>query len=185
MTDTTPVLPTRLPPAPVSPTVSVPEPSPDTDLAALLTAFRLLQVQHARVMHHESAVRGLHATDSRCLFFLAAADGQGVTPKQVGEYLELSTGATTSLVDRLEQHGHIDRRPNPGDRRSVLLHLTPTGSAVAQEIGAVWAGAFRDAVAPGDRARLTGVLERLGAALDRRSGTPGRDDDETDVAAGV
>ena len=159
----------ELTPAPASPTVSVPETAPDTDLAKLLTAFRLLQTQHARVLHHESVVRGLNATDTRFVFFLAAADGEGITPKQAGEYLELTTGAMTSLVDRLEQRGHLERRPNPQDRRSVLLHLTASGAEVARQIGAVYSDAFREVVAPAARVRLAAAFAGLGDALDRHS----------------
>lgn len=174
MTDTTPALPhpldaPGLPPAPVSPTVTVPETDPEGDVAKLLTAFRVLQMQHARVLHHESSARGLNATDTRFVFFLAAADGEGVTPKQAGEYLELSTGAMTSLIDRLEKRAHIERRPNPDDRRSILIHLTPSGSEVAREIGAVYSSAFREVVAPGDRARLADAFDRLGTALEGHS----------------
>lgn len=173
MTDTAPALPLApqddLPPAPVSPTVSIPEDAPDTNDARLMTAFRLLQTQHAKVLHHESATRGLNATDTRFVFFLAAADGEGVTPKQAGEYLELSTGAMTSLVDRLEKRGHLERRPNPEDRRSILLHLTPSGADVARGIGSVYTAAFREVIAPGDRGALADAFDRLGAALDRHS----------------
>jgi DNA-binding MarR family transcriptional regulator len=173
MTDTAPAFPPGqlqdLPSAPVSPTVSIPEAATDSDLAKLVTAFRLLQVQHARVLHHESSVRGLNTTDTRFVLFLAAADGQGVTPKRAGEYLELSTGAMTSLVDRLEKRAHIERRPNPEDRRSILVHLTPSGSAIAQEIEAVASSAFREVVAPGDRARFADAFDRLGTVLERRS----------------
>ncbi|MGG7306072.1 MarR family winged helix-turn-helix transcriptional regulator [Curtobacterium sp. AB451] len=174
MTDTVPALAQRphtaqLLTAPVSPTIGVPEGDPRGDLAALMTAFRMLQTQHARVLHHESATHGLNATDSRFVFFLASADGEGVTPKQAGEYLELSTGAMTSLIDRLEQRGHIERRPNPADRRSILVHLTASGSEVASEIGSVYTAAFRDVIAPGDRRRLADAFDRLGTALEHHS----------------
>ncbi|MEN0103048.1 MAG: MarR family transcriptional regulator [Curtobacterium sp.] len=142
----------------------------DTDLGRLLTAFRLMQMQHARVLHHESVARGLNATDSRFVFFLAAADGEGVTPKQSGEYLELSTGAMTSAIDRLEKRGHLERRPNPDDRRSILIHLTASGAAVAQQIGALYAAAFREVTTAEERQPLADALARLGDALERRSG---------------
>jgi len=174
MTDTVPVLPPSLDAVsavPVSPDVTVPELAPDTGLARLMTAFRMLQMQHARVLHHESSSRGLNATDARFVFFLAAADGEGVTPKQAGEYLELTTGAMTSLIDRLEKRAHIERRPNPQDRRSILIHLTPSGAEVAKQIGAVCTAAFRDVIAPGDRDPLADAFDRLGVALDHHSRT--------------
>lgn len=159
--------------------IDVPDTTPDSDLATLLTAFRLLQTQHARVLHHESASRGLNPTDARFAFYLAAADGQGVTPKQAGEYLELSTGAMTSLIDRLEQRGHIERRPNPDDRRSILVRLTPSGSEVAREIGSVYGSAFREVIAPDDRLLFAGAFDRLGDALEAHSRTVG------EAAAGI
>lgn len=157
-------------PAPAPPVTGTVDGVADSDLGRLMTAFRLMQTQHARVLHHESQTRGLNATDSRFVFFLASADGEGVTPKQSGEYLELSTGAMTSLIDRLEQRGHIERRPNPNDRRSVLLHLTPSGEAVAQQIGAVYSAAFREVTTPSERQALTDAFTRLGDELGRRSG---------------
>ncbi|MCJ1715701.1 MarR family winged helix-turn-helix transcriptional regulator [Microbacterium sp. M1A1_1b] len=159
----------RITAVPESPAPATIDGVADTDLGRLMTAFRLLQTQHARVLHHESQARGLNATDSRFVFFLAAADGAGVTPKQSGEYLELSTGAMTSLIDRLEQRGHIERRPNPNDRRSILLHLTPSGETVAQQIAAVYSASFREVVAPDERQALTDAFTRLGQALGRRS----------------
>ncbi len=171
MTDRAPALPrsaTGLPPAPVSPTVDAVVPRPDPDVVQLLTAFRALQVQHSRVLHQESAEHGMHPSDARFLFLLAAADGEGVTPKQATEDLELSTGAMTSLIDRLERRGQIERHPNPQDRRSVIVHLTPAGSAVARSFGEVYAAAFGEAVAPGHRAQLAADLVALGAALERQ-----------------
>lgn len=171
MTDRAPALPrttTSLPPAPVSPTVDAIVPGPDPDVVQLLTTFRALQVQHTRVLHQESAAHGMHPSDARFLFLLAAADGEGVTPKQAAEDLELSTGAMTSLIDRLERREQIERHPNPHDRRSVIVHLTPAGAAVARSFGEVYAAAFGEAVAPTQRARLAAELAALGSALERQ-----------------
>lgn len=172
MTDTSPALPPlALPPAPVSPDVEVadlPVAAGDQGLDRLLEAFRVLQVRHARVLGVESAAHGLGVTDTRFLLHLAATEGHASTPKQAGDHLELSTGAMTSLLDRLERHGHIERRPNPADRRSILVHLTPSGVDVARAIGATWAEAFREAVAPHERVGVALALEGVGDALDRR-----------------
>lgn len=39
----------------------------------------------------------------------------------------MSPGAVTALVDRLERRGHVERMPNPEDRRSALLRETEVG----------------------------------------------------------
>ena len=41
--------------------------------------------------------------------------------------LSLTTGGTSKLVDGLEASGYCRRLPNPADRRSSLLELTPAG----------------------------------------------------------
>jgi len=44
--------------------------------------------------------------------------------------LGVSSGGASKVVDRLEVRGYCRRRPNPGDRRSSLLELTPAGTAL-------------------------------------------------------
>jgi MarR family transcriptional regulator, organic hydroperoxide resistance regulator len=41
--------------------------------------------------------------------------------------LVITTGGASKLVDRIEAEGHCRRLPNPADRRSSLLELTPEG----------------------------------------------------------
>jgi MarR family transcriptional regulator, organic hydroperoxide resistance regulator len=41
--------------------------------------------------------------------------------------LSLTTGGVSKLVDSIEASGYCRRRPNPGDRRSSIIELTPTG----------------------------------------------------------
>lgn len=42
----------------------------------------------------------------------------------------ITVGGASKLVDRIEASGHCIRQPNPDDRRSSLITLTPAGSAV-------------------------------------------------------
>lgn len=171
MSDPTPVLPgrraTELPPAPASPDVLVP--ASDAELDRLVDAFRRFQARHTQALDRASAARDLGPTDARLVFHLAAADGEGMTPKDARAFLQLSTGAMTSLIDRLEQRGHLERRPNPNDRRSILLHLTPSGAGIAEELSAPWRTAFADAVAPAARTALADVFEQVGDALTHRA----------------
>lgn len=135
-----------------------------THLDRALNAYRLLQVHHSRVLTRQSAARGLNATDVRIMVLLSGND-RGVTPKQASEYLGLSTGATTTLVDRLVDRGYIERRPNPEDRRSILLRLTPEGVAATGEIGAVYRRAFEEAVPAELLLPLAHVLEDVAVRL--------------------
>lgn len=66
-----------------------------------------------------------------------AADG-GLGPSELARRLQLSTGAVTALVDRLEASGHAARAAHPTDRRRIVV--TPTakaGSVLATEAAAL------------------------------------------------
>jgi len=63
----------------------------------------------------------LNVTDSECLSFLTI---NGVsTPTQLASYTGLTTGSTTAMLDRLEKAKFIERKPNPNDRRGVLVEI--------------------------------------------------------------
>jgi MarR family transcriptional regulator, organic hydroperoxide resistance regulator len=49
--------------------------------------------------------------------------------------LGITTGGTSKLVDRIEASGYCRRLPNPADRRSSLLELTPEGKRLFAEAG--------------------------------------------------
>lgn len=44
--------------------------------------------------------------------------------------LSLTTGGVSKIVDSIEASRYCKRRPNPGDRRSSILELTPSGKRV-------------------------------------------------------
>jgi len=67
---------------------------------------------------------------------LAVIDGAGtqLTPSQIGDRVLVPSATMTSTLDLLEGRGWIERRPNPADRRSLLVQITPAGSAAANRI---------------------------------------------------
>ena len=52
--------------------------------------------------------------------------------------LHITTGGTSKLVDRIEASGYCRRLPNPADRRSSLLELTPEGERILESAGAAF-----------------------------------------------
>jgi DNA-binding MarR family transcriptional regulator len=62
------------------------------------------------------------------------ADG-GLGPSELARRLQLSTGAVTALIDRLEAGGHVVRTAHPSDRRRVVVTRTPKASVeLADEV---------------------------------------------------
>ncbi len=62
------------------------------------------------------------------------ADGQGRTVSELGAAVGARPTTLTSVLDRLERRGHITRGTRPGDRRAVLIELTPSGRLTATTI---------------------------------------------------
>jgi DNA-binding MarR family transcriptional regulator len=63
----------------------------------------------------------LTLTESLCLTLLGINDIS--SPKELARHIGLTTGATTTLLDRLEKRGFIKRKSNPTDRRGVIIEI--------------------------------------------------------------
>jgi DNA-binding MarR family transcriptional regulator len=53
---------------------------------------------------------------------------------ELSDHLRIAARSTTEVVDALESRGLVQRRPDPGDRRAVLVELTEQGTAVLNAI---------------------------------------------------
>lgn len=56
-----------------------------------------------------------------------------LTPNSLFKALMLTSGAMTNRVDRLESKKLVKRTPDPNDRRSIIVSLTPKGVALINE----------------------------------------------------
>ena len=65
----------------------------------------------------------LNATEGQCLSLLGI---KGISsPTELAKQTGLTTGATTTMLDRLEKRGFITRKANPNDRRGTLIAINP------------------------------------------------------------
>ena len=67
---------------------------------------------------------GLNRTDARALDVLDQHEGP-ITAGELAQAMHLTTGAVTSVLDRLERAGWAKRVRDPDDRRRVLVQATP------------------------------------------------------------
>jgi DNA-binding MarR family transcriptional regulator len=65
---------------------------------------------------------GINRTDGRCLDILEQRGP--LTAGELARACGLTTGAMTTLLDRLERLGYLRRVPHPTDRRRVMVELT-------------------------------------------------------------
>jgi DNA-binding MarR family transcriptional regulator len=73
--------------------------------------------------HAIAARMGLTVTDMECLDFLM--DAGWATAGQLAEQTNLTTGAITSMIRRLERAGYVTSGRDPGDRRRVIVTPVP------------------------------------------------------------
>jgi DNA-binding MarR family transcriptional regulator len=92
------------------------------------------------------------------------ADGAGRTVGALASATATRPSTLTSLLDRLTGRGYVVREPDPADRRSFAVVLTPAGRAVAQRAAAAVADLERQALAtvtPAERAGFHAVIDAL------------------------
>lgn len=53
--------------------------------------------------------------------------------------VDLDPSTVTKMLQRLEQSGHVRRRPDPADRRAVLVEATESSCALLSGVSAAWA----------------------------------------------
>lgn len=74
----------------------------------------------------------VNLTDLRCL---DALEQRGTsTPGEIATALGLSSGAVTTLLDRLEHGGYVQRRRDAHDRRRVFVEPTAHAQRLAEEL---------------------------------------------------
>lgn len=56
------------------------------------------------------------------------------SPSKLSDECDLSTGAMTARLDKMEAAGTVRRLPDPDDRRGVVIELTDEGHALWQEV---------------------------------------------------
>ena len=93
---------------------------------------------------------------------------------ELAKFSELSSGAMTNRLDRLEKAGFVKRLPDPDDRRGVLIELTKAGGTAWLE--STGAEAEREALIAAaltktEKEQLNALLRRLMLEFERREGS--------------
>ena len=90
----------------------------------------------------------------------------GVRLSDLAESLHIAPRSVTEVADGLQARGLVERTPDPGDRRAVILRPTAEGRRVRAEVARARAAANEDLLSrltADDRATLARLL---GALLD-------------------
>ena len=74
------------------------------------------------------APAGLNGDEFAIYSVLTAAPS--ITPTELARWMAAPPTTVSSYVKRFEARGHVQRVPNPADRRSYRIRLTPAGRRV-------------------------------------------------------
>jgi DNA-binding MarR family transcriptional regulator len=88
-------------------------------VGAVQAEFRGLSPEMDRLDALAAERFGLNRTDLRCLDLLRRDGHQ--TPTDLARALGFTTGGMTTVIDRLEHAGYVRRRPDPDDRRRIVV----------------------------------------------------------------
>jgi DNA-binding MarR family transcriptional regulator len=96
------------------------------------------QLSTASVLFHEAIARrlGLTAVEHKALG--AIVRGGPMPAGALAPQLGVGASAVTGIVDRLVRSGYVERRPDPVDRRRILIaatSATPDLSAIFADLG--------------------------------------------------
>jgi DNA-binding MarR family transcriptional regulator len=106
------------------------------DLAAEIQQRMIRMIAEVVLFNHAvSAKVGLGASDSQFMTLLQTYGP--LTPRQLAEYTGLTSGTVTGVIDRLESLRLVTRRPDPHDRRKVVV--TPSVEAIQEKLVPLYA----------------------------------------------
>src|SRR6476660_4008418 len=151
-------------------------PDLDLEVEGIVDRIAGLARRLQRTMDETLAEFGLDTAENKVLSILAqGGEPYRSTPGRLAARMELSSGAMTNRLDRLEQAGLVQRLPDPDDRRGVLVELTDAGrtaweqsvSAQAEQESLVAA-----ALSVKEKQELNALLRRLMREFERREQKP-------------
>jgi MarR family transcriptional regulator for hemolysin len=105
-------------------------------IAQLVESSRLLR----NYIDHRAKGRG--TTRAQWIVLFRLRQQEGLSQVDLADVLELQPISLVRLLDRLVEHGLLERRPDPKDRRANRLFLTGAGRQLVDDLDSL-----RDAIA--------------------------------------
>jgi MarR family transcriptional regulator, transcriptional regulator for hemolysin len=105
-------------------------------VAQLVESSRLLR----NYIDHRAKTRG--TTRAQWIVLFRLRQQEGLSQVDLADVLELQPISLVRLLDRLVEHGLLERRPDPRDRRANRLFLTRAGRTLVDDLDSL-----RDAIA--------------------------------------
>ncbi len=118
----------------------------------------------------DTRARDIGVTRQQWLVLVNLARHEGIHQGGLAERLDVEPITVCRMIDRLQEAGLVERRPDPADRRSWRLFLTDRAHGLLGQLRPLADELIEDAldgVDDADRARLRDILERIRTNLSR------------------
>jgi DNA-binding MarR family transcriptional regulator/N-acetylglutamate synthase-like GNAT family acetyltransferase len=116
--------------APSTPGCARPEAGPDVADVARVRGFNRLVTRQVGALNDRYLGRR-PLGECRVLFEIGS---DGATPSELRARLGLGSGHLSRIIGSLQRDGLVAKQPNPADRRTKLLRLTPSGRSELREL---------------------------------------------------
>jgi DNA-binding MarR family transcriptional regulator len=153
-------------------------PELDLEVEGIVDRIGGLNRRLNRTLDETLAEFGLDTAEYKALSVLSqAGPPHRSTPGRLSKRMELSSGAMTNRLDRLEEAGLVRRLRDPDDRRSVLVELTDHGRETYRSAVGVQAqkeALVAAALNPREKSQMNALLRKLMLEFERRERPGGR-----------
>lgn len=109
------------------------------------------------------AAHGCTVERWRALNLLGHGDSHRMS--ELADFTQLPPASLTRLIDGMVADNLVHRKPDPRDRRGVLVHITERGSALQARLSEALAA--EDLLGEADALEVEALLDSLGALLAR------------------
>ena len=156
-------------------TINLVFPDLDLEVEGLVDRINGISRRINRALDETLGELGLEIGEYKLLSVLAqAGEPYHSTPGALSKRMELSSGAMTNRLDRMEEAGLIRRLADPGDRRKVVVELTEHGRETYRRTVGVQAqkeALFAAALSDREKVELNRLLRQLMIEFERRDGS--------------
>ena len=138
-------------------------------------SFGFLLHDIARLMRKkfDQRARSLALSRAQWQLLVHLSRHEGINQSGLAEILEIENITVGRLIDRMEEAGWVERRPDPGDRRARLLYTTEKVAPVMERMRELAEATRNEALAglaPAQRDALIDTLIQVRGNLSDRNG---------------
>jgi DNA-binding MarR family transcriptional regulator len=123
--------------------------------------FQLIDVARGARTYIDQRAREHGMTRAQWGVLVRLERQEGMTQAEMADSLEIQPISLVRLIDRLCDHGLVERRPHPKDRRANRLYLTDKGRATLTRLAPLGREITADVFAALDEAEVAGLVQKL------------------------